>query len=99
MSTTSTNSHRNQDFGHLSFDTNLIPDRNGDGNNHTKSNSKWKINVHRPRDNTKGIQNISTQRTTRDTKLYKLAALRITPKRYRDTRRTFFSQAKGWCLK
>jgi hypothetical protein len=77
----------------------MIPDRNGERNNYTKSHSKWKINIHHPRDNTKGIQNITTQRTTKDTELYKLATLRITPKRYRDTRRTLFSQAKAWCLK
>jgi hypothetical protein len=33
----------------------MIPNKNGDGNNYTKSYSKLKINVHHPRDNTKGI--------------------------------------------
>jgi hypothetical protein len=43
----------------------LILDKNGDGNNYTKSHSKCKINVHYPRDNTKGIQNITIQRITK----------------------------------
>jgi hypothetical protein len=34
----------------------MIPDKNGDGNNYTKSHSKCKINIHHPRDNTKGLQ-------------------------------------------
>jgi hypothetical protein len=33
----------------------LIPNRNGDENNYTNSHSKWKIEVHIPMDNTKGI--------------------------------------------
>jgi hypothetical protein len=48
----------------------VIPDKNGDGNNYTKSHSKLKINIHHPRDNTKGIQNITVQRIiTRDIEL------------------------------